>query len=126
MANNPQYSENSGDTFADINVTLRDIEEKQNLIKDRVLLIGDNFIAEKEETEKEIAEIKNGMLKTNEEIKKLRMAIERIVEELNGFARKNEIEVISRQFEMFQPLELARVSDVEDMINRAVKNNQRQ
>jgi hypothetical protein len=35
--------------------------------------------------------------------------------------RKNEFEILQRQFEMFKPLELARISDVEDMINRAIR-----
>src|SRR3989344_3033897 len=89
--------------YSDISVKLRDIEEKQNIIKDRVLLIGENLVFEKENIDK----IKN--------------AIERMIDDTNNFVRKNEFEILQRQFQMFQPLELARISDVEDMINKAIK-----
>lgn len=123
---NPQYSESANDIISDVNVRLRDMEEKQNLIKDRVLLIGDNFISEKEETEKMILELKAELNKTNEELKRIKLAIERILEETQNFARRNELEIIQRQFEMFQPLELARISDVENMINNALKKQRQQ
>ena len=113
---------NSYDAYlADIGVKLRDIEEKQNIIKDRVLLIGENLISEKEETDKQVFEMKSSILKASDDIKKMRMAIERILDDTNNFVRKNEFEILQRQFQMFQPLELARISDVEDMINRALK-----
>jgi hypothetical protein len=109
----------------DVTVKLRDIEEKQNIIKDQVILIGENLVSEREDSDKTIFEIKKEMQKMNEDIKRIKMAIERIVDDSNNFIRKNEFEILQRQFQMFQPLELARISDVEDMINRAlkIKNN---
>ena len=44
-----------------------------------------------------------------------------MIDDTNNFVRKNEFEILQRQFQMFQPLELARISDVEDMINKAIK-----
>lgn len=108
--------------FADISVKLRDIEEKQNIIKDRVLLIGENLISEKEENDAEIQGIKAKIFSLEEEIKKLRMAIERAVEDTTNFVRKNEFQILQRQFQMFQPLELARMSDVHEMIDKALKS----
>jgi len=121
MANPQQYSNPAGDLMSEINVKLRDMEEKQNLIKDRVLLIGDNLISEKDEMDLQILQIKSDMAKLNDELKRLRMAIERIVDETNGFVRKNEFEILQHQFEMFQPMEIARMSDVENMIRQALK-----
>ena len=120
MADEQAY--NPADAFlADISVKLRDIEEKQNIIKDRVLLIGENLISEKEETAKEINELKTDIFNLQEEMKKFRLAIERIIEDSTNFVRKNEFQILQRQFQMFQPLELARMSDVEEMIKKALK-----
>ena len=117
------YSDTNNELIADVSVKLRDIEEKQNLIKDRVLLIGENLVSEKEDTEKTILELKLTINKINDDIKRLKMAIERIIDDNNNFARKNELQILERQFEMFQPLELARISDVEGMINQALQKH---
>ena len=108
--------------IADTNVKIRDLEEKQNLIKDRILLIGENFISEKEETTVEIQEIKNQTKLQGQEIEKIKLAIQNIIETQENFARKSEIEILKRQFQMFQPLELARIEDVKDLIRKAIKN----
>lgn len=109
------------DFLADINVKLRDIEEKQNMIRDRILLIGENLIAEKEENSREIRELKAKQLEIESEMKNMRLAIERIIDDRSNFVRKTEFEILKRQFEMFQPLELARISDVEEIAKRIIK-----
>jgi len=114
----PSFDEN---LLSDINVKLRDIEEKQNLIKDRVLLIGKNLISEKEENTKEILELKTKNFHIEEDIKRIKQTIERILEDSNNFVRKTEFQILQRQFEMFQPLELARMSDVKAMIKEALR-----
>jgi regulator of replication initiation timing len=109
------------DAFSDIAVRLRDIEDKQNLIKDRVLLIGDNLVSEKEENEKELMNLKMQISFITEEIKRLKMTLQRMIDENQQLTRKNEFEILKRQFEMFQPLELARIEDVKDIVRQEMK-----
>lgn len=109
------------DYLADFNVKLRDMEEKENLLKDRVVLIGENLIAEKEDVEEELTKVKSHITTLTNEIKKLKLTIDRLIESQNNFARKTEVKILKRQFEMFDPLKLARMSDVKDMIKEALK-----
>ena len=44
--------------LAEFNTKLRDIEERQRLIKDRVLLIGENLVDGREDSIQEISELK--------------------------------------------------------------------
>lgn len=121
MANEEQTQDSGQDFYSDIAIRLRDLEEKQAMIKDRVLLMGENLISDKEETEKEIGGLKIRLLELDSEIKKLRMAIERIIDGFNNVVRKNEFEILKSQFEMFQPLEIARIKDVEAIVNKVLK-----
>jgi len=109
------------DYLADINVKLRDIEEKQNTIRDRILLIGENLINEKEENNQEIAELKAKMLDIEDKLANTKMAVDRVIDDRNNFARKTEFDILKRQFQMFQPMELARISDVEGIVNKILK-----
>jgi predicted nuclease with TOPRIM domain len=86
------------------------------------MLIGENLISEKEEISSQINELKSQVQKVNEDLKRTKLAIERIIDDLNNFVRKNEFQILQRQFKMFEPLEMARISDVEDMISKALEN----
>ena len=101
---------------SELNTKLRDIEEKQRLIKDRMLLIGQNLVDFREEAEKNISVLKAETELIKQEILKIKSTLERIIEELSGLARKEEVMILQRQLKMFQPLQFARMEDVEKMI----------
>jgi len=100
---------------------LNEVEEKQRLIKDRALLIGKNLITTKEDYEGQFSEIKKKVTNIETEVKNLKKLNKRIIEELGNLARKNEVAVLQKQMKMFQPLELARIKDVKDIVKQEIK-----
>lgn len=102
--------------LADFNTKLRDLEEKERLLKDRVLLIGSNFVESREETTKEITKLKIGMQEIKQDILKIKDSLQRIAEELDNKARKSDFELLRKQAKMFQPLELVRLEDIKKMM----------
>ena len=90
--------------LSEFNTKLRDIEERQKLIKDRVLLIGENLVSGKEESIKEISELKVKTENLEKEMERLKETISSLIEEVQNFARKSEVEILKRQFKMFEPL----------------------
>lgn len=119
---NQDYSQ---EILANVNVKLRDIEEKQSLIKDRILLIGENLISEKKDLEEELMQLKMQMKKLEEENYKIKSAIQRLVDSQDSLARKSEVQILERQFKMFQPLEFARISDVENIVKRELQKQKK-
>ena len=107
-----------GDTNQNYNQTnfgLRRVEEKQRILKDRLILIGQNLIEIKEQTETEILELKKEMENLKQNIGKIKSFIETISSEFSNFARKEDIEILVKQAKMFQPLELATKADLEKL-----------
>ena len=88
----------------DILLKVRDLEEKQRILKDRVLLIGQNLIDTKEKTSEDILEIKKDLEKMKESMEKIRRFIESISTEFPKFARKDDLNILVKQAKMFQPL----------------------
>lgn len=95
-----------------VNMKMRDLEEKQRMLKDRLLLVGQNLIETKEKTREDILEIKK-------EIEKIKTNMERVVSfletasaEFSKFAKKEDLEILSKQAKMFQPLEFVRKKDL--------------
>jgi hypothetical protein len=97
---------------------LNELEEKQRLIKDRMLLIGNNLIYSKEEIEKRDLEFKKKISDLELELKSIKQLNRRMIFELENLARKEEFLILERQFKIFQPLEFARISDIKKIVDQ--------
>ncbi len=106
--------------LSEFGTRLNEIEEKQRLIKDRILLIGENLISTKEEIETQNLKFKKQIKQIEFEIKSLKRITERILREIGNFSRKAELELLQRQFKIFQPLEYARIQDVKNIVQQEI------
>ena len=102
-------------------VRLNEIEEKQRLLRDRILLIGENLISTKEEYEQELSELKNKQKDIELELKQIKQQNKKIIFSLQNLAKKSEVEILKNQFKMFEPLELVRVKDIKEIIEKEMK-----
>ena len=101
--------------FSNASVRIRDLEEKQNVSKDRLLLIGKNFLETKEDTNEKIIEIKKDIGKIKEDTKNSFDLVESISNEITKFAKKEDLDILSKQAKMFQPLEFVRKSNLKKL-----------
>ena len=108
-----------GDYFAQVlgntNVRIRDLEERQRILKDRLLLIGQNLIETKEKNAEDMLEMKKSLSLLNQNMEKLKSFLEMASGEFSKFARKDELEILTRQAKMFQPLDFVRKKDLEKL-----------
>jgi hypothetical protein len=104
--------------LSEFGTRLNEVEEKQRLIKDRILLVGENLISTKEEITKQDSENKIKISQIDFEIKTIKQLLKRIVNEIQNFTRKSEVEILERQIKMFEPLEFARFKDVEQLVKQ--------
>jgi len=88
----------------DSNMKIRDLEEKQRMIKNQMLLIGNNLIDLREKNKKEIMEIKKDLDMIKDNMDRLTSFLDAASEELQKFARKDDVEILSKQMRMFSPL----------------------
>ena len=89
--------------YPDPNTRIRDLEENHKLLKDRVLLIGQNLVEERSSTFDEIQEMKKTLLKLKEENLRMKEIISRMSEQVSSFARKEELSILQRQIDMIKP-----------------------
>jgi hypothetical protein len=111
-----QYQNPINALLAEFGTRINEVEEKQRLIRDRALLIGENLITTKQESEEKDYELKKQINEINLEIKNLKQLVHRIVNEIPNFARKTELEILEDQAKIFQPLELVTRDEVEIII----------
>jgi len=71
-------------------------------LKERVLLIGQSLIGERDKTFKEIQEMKKSFIKIKDENNRIKELLERVTEQLNNVARKEELLIIQRQLDLLR------------------------
>ena len=106
-----------GSGFREVNIKVRDLEEKQRILKDRLLLIGQNLIEIKEKSNQNILEMKKDIEILKQNIERTTSILEMASSEFSKFARKEDLEILSKQAKMFQPLEFVRKRDLEKINN---------
>ena len=107
--------------LSEFGTRLNEIEEKQRLLKDRLLLVGENLVSTKEEYEKKDFEFRKKISEMDTDVKSLKQLTKRIISELENFARKEEFMILERQIKMFQPLEFARMKDINLIVQKEMQ-----
>lgn len=97
--------------FTEINTRIRDLEEKQRILKDRTLLIGENLVEIKDRLNHDLIEIKKEIENMKQQMERVKSFLETASDEFSKFARKEDLEILSKQAKMFKPLEFIKQGD---------------
>lgn len=88
--------------FIDINTRIRDLEEKQRLFRDRILLISESFVKERDKNFEEIQEMKKVVMKLKSDNIRIKGILMSVTEMVNKSARKEDLAILQRQFDLFR------------------------
>ena len=103
-------------SMQDSNTRLRDLEERNSILKERVLLLGKNLLEAKEELENEVREIKKQNTALTREFESINEAIKSLLEDSSRSVKRDEMLLVERMLKDFQPLEFMRRKDVEKLV----------
>lgn len=120
----PQVSSQDPAISYELGLKLRDLEESHQLMKERVLLIGRNMIEQQEKNILELTELKKNIYDIKSDIKRIKDIIESLTEEIGKSARKEDLAIISRQIKLFEPLNYARIEDIEKIIEEKMHKSE--
>ena len=102
--------------MADFNTRLRDIDERNRLIRERVLLLGKNFISSRQDLDEELSTIKKDNSEIKKDLEKIKKISNSLLTEFNKFVKREELTIVERMLKDFEPLEFMRRKDVEELI----------
>lgn len=86
----------------DSQMRIRDMEEKQRLLKERVILIGQNLVSTKEEILENLIMLKKMVFETREEQIKMKEFLQRLAQQSDELARKEELLILQRQLDLIR------------------------
>ena len=111
--------------LSDFNTRLRDIDERNRLIRERVLLLGKNLISSRQELEDELSGIKKENQEIKKDLEKLKKISNSLLTEFDKFVKREEIMIVERMLKDFQPLEFIRKKDVEELIEKRFQEKEK-
>jgi len=99
----------------EVTIKIRDLEERYRILRDRILLIGQNLVEIKEKTNEDLLKIKKDIDMIKRNVERMISFLETASAEFSKFARKEDLEILSKQAKMFQPLEFVRKKDLKKL-----------
>jgi len=107
--------------LTEFSTKIRDLEERHNLLKEKVLLVSQSFLKDEERTSKEFALMKSELKDLRMEMERMKEGIQHIINESMDFARKEELATVEKYMKIWDPLKFVREEDVERMIDEKLK-----
>ncbi len=107
--------------ISELNTKINDIESRHELLKERVMVSNESFIKSRDSLMKDINLIKDDMRQIKIKISSLQESLQYLLTETATFARKEELRILDKYMRIWEPLKYARLEDVENMINNAIK-----
>jgi len=112
--------------LADFNTKIRDLEEKNRLMRERLLLIGQNLIEIREKNNSDLLQVRQDLEFIKMEVKRMKSFLESAASEFSNFAKKSELAILTKQAKMFQPTEFVKRQDLKQAIHSELKEIKRE
>ena len=107
-----QSQENQNAVINDLDARIRILEGKYNINRERLLSINQNTIDHYKKVSSDIKLINDDMKELKEDISSLKKTIKSIIKELNLFARKDQVKILEKYINLWNPLNFVTEEEV--------------
>ncbi|SRR3990167_6070126 len=101
---------------------VRILESKYNLMRDRIFLINQNMIQEYRKLNKEIKLIDGEVKIVKQDLNEIKGILRNMVNEMQNFAKKENVKVIEKYIDFWNPLSFTTREEVQEMIHGGGKH----
>lgn len=111
-------SQNAGEVISDINSKIRTIESKNSILAEHLLTVNQNSIEEYKRVNKEISLLNFEIKRLKEELFIIRQALNNFLKESDFFVKKNDIKVLEKYINLWDPLNFVTEDEIDMIIER--------
>jgi hypothetical protein len=104
--------------IADLNARIRSLENKYNVLTERLLVINQNMIQEYKKLMKELRDTTQDTKKTRMGMLSTQEVVKDVVKEMNIFAKKDEIKVLEKYMDLLNILQLVTDEQLEKRLEK--------
>ena len=113
-----EQEENLSFILSDMNARVRVMEGKYNLLGERLLVVNQNMIQEYRQLVKEIKDLERELKTVKKEMFEFREAFGKVIKETQGLARKEDVKVLEKYINLWDPMKFVTEKDVLDLIRK--------
>ncbi|MBT3690910.1 hypothetical protein HOG16_01545 [Candidatus Woesearchaeota archaeon] len=110
-------------TANELNTRIRILEGKYNLTRERMLVINQNMLDHYKKVSSDTKILREEITEIKDSINLLKDTMKSIVKELQLLARKEELKVLEKYINMWNPLNFVTKEEVEELIKKRSKND---
>ena len=100
---------------------MRNLEEKYNNLVRRVQVGEQNVLAQNKKIHSELKTINSEITEINRQLEELKDKINFIAKELSTTAKKDEVEVLKKYLNLWEPINFVTQNEVDKLIKRAIE-----
>nr|AQS34712.1 hypothetical protein [uncultured archaeon] len=108
--------------IGDFSSHLNSVEEKLQLLRERVSILSQTLLKQNDRLNKEISDLKTDVSNVRNENDKLKDVIDHIVLESGNFARKDELMNVQRYMKLFEPLNFMSQEEVIKLVEKMIED----
>ena len=101
---------------------VRDIENKVLILRDRIFVTDKNMIEEYRSINLQLRNINNEVKGIKADLTKIKQTIKHMIIEVEVFARKDDLKVLERYINLWNPLHFMTEKEVKQLIEKSLKN----
>ena len=102
--------------IADLNSRARVLEERYNLLRERLLVVNQNMIEEYKKVVQDLKVINSDVKEIKEDLIHVRETIKDMIKEMEAFARKDNLKILEKYINMWNPLNFVTEKEVRQII----------
>jgi hypothetical protein len=106
----------------ELNTRIRILEGKYNLTRERMLVINQNMLDHYKKVSSNVKSLDEDITEIKDSVNLLKDTLKSIVKELQLLARKEELKVLEKYINMWNPLNVVTKEEVEELIEKRLKN----
>ena len=107
----------------DVGSRVRSLEGRYNLLRDRVLVINNNMITEYKKVLGELRVVNTELKEIKTDIFRLKETIKHLIAEVNTYARREDVKVLEKYINLWNPMKFVSESEVRKMIAEALRKH---
>lgn len=108
--------------LSEFNTKISGLESRHELLRERVLGLGNSFVKSRDDLKKEINFLKSDISKLKDTMENIQENLKYILSQLENLVRKEQLQVFEKYMRIWEPLKFARTEEVQKMIDDSLNN----
>lgn len=107
--------------IGEFNTKVKDIEERHDLLTEKVNLMVQSFLKQQEREGRDQAMMRDEIKELRFEVDRLNENIRHIIQDSAEFARRNELKVLEKYIKLWEPLKFLKEEEVKSIVDEKIK-----